>query len=237
MGVISTTLRKPQVNMDSVEAQFVRDAIAKNKVAIFSKTYCPYCTMAKEVMTKNRHSLINCWHPNINFQPFRKLNINAFIIELDGRKDGNEIQSVLGEMTGARTVSGTGYIAINLKKGTNCFFINETGASSIYWWKICRRRYGYKAHVWNGRTAEILSIRLNRTFYTLTIKENCKLFYFSQIMILSLYNNTFVRKCVTMSFTYINTSKIKFHVRREFKFSKVNGWSWVSQVKNDRRVR
>lgn len=52
MGVISTTLRKPQVNMDSVEAQFVRDAIAKNKVAIFSKTYCPYCTMAKEVMTK-----------------------------------------------------------------------------------------------------------------------------------------------------------------------------------------
>lgn len=52
MGVISTTLRKPQVNMDSVEAQFVRDAITKNKVAIFSKTYCPYCTMAKEVMTK-----------------------------------------------------------------------------------------------------------------------------------------------------------------------------------------
>lgn len=35
--------------MDSVEAQFVRDTIAKNKVAIFSKTYCPYCTMAKEV--------------------------------------------------------------------------------------------------------------------------------------------------------------------------------------------
>lgn len=36
--------------MDSVEAEFVRDAIANNKVAIFSKSYCPYCTMAKEVM-------------------------------------------------------------------------------------------------------------------------------------------------------------------------------------------
>lgn len=37
--------------MDSIEAQFVRDTIAKNKVAIFSKTTCPYCTMAKEVKT------------------------------------------------------------------------------------------------------------------------------------------------------------------------------------------
>lgn len=70
--------------MDSVEAQFVRDAIANNKVAIFSKSSCPYCSMAKE--------------------PFRKLNVNALIVELDGRKDGNAIQAVLGEMTGARTV-------------------------------------------------------------------------------------------------------------------------------------
>ncbi|KAH8406281.1 hypothetical protein KR215_010178 [Drosophila sulfurigaster] len=84
MGLVESVLKKPTVNMDSVEAQFVRDAIANNKVTIFSKTYCPYCTMAKE--------------------PFRKLNVNALIIELDNRKDGNEIQSVLGEMTGARTV-------------------------------------------------------------------------------------------------------------------------------------
>ncbi|XP_023160142.1 glutaredoxin [Drosophila hydei] len=75
---------KPLINMDSIEADFVRDTIAKNKVAIFSKTSCPYCTMAKE--------------------PFRKLKVDAMIVELDGRKDGNAIQSVLGEMTGARTV-------------------------------------------------------------------------------------------------------------------------------------
>lgn len=30
-------------------AKFVSEAIAKDKVVIFSKTYCPYCTMAKEV--------------------------------------------------------------------------------------------------------------------------------------------------------------------------------------------
>jgi glutaredoxin 3 len=30
--------------------QFVKDSIAKQRVVIFSKSYCPYCTMAKEVM-------------------------------------------------------------------------------------------------------------------------------------------------------------------------------------------
>lgn len=30
--------------------KLVNEAIAKDKVVIFSKTYCPYCTMAKEVI-------------------------------------------------------------------------------------------------------------------------------------------------------------------------------------------
>ncbi|ALC43829.1 CG6852 [Drosophila busckii] len=84
MDFMGNSFTKQNVDMDSVQAQFVRDTIANNKVAIFSKTTCPYCTMAKE--------------------PFRKLNVNATIVELNTRKDGNEIQSVLGEMTGARTV-------------------------------------------------------------------------------------------------------------------------------------
>lgn len=48
-----------------------------------------------------------CYYINICVisQPFRKLKVDAMIVELDGRKDGNAIQSVLGEMTGARTVS------------------------------------------------------------------------------------------------------------------------------------
>lgn len=33
----------------AMATKFVNEAIAKNKVVIFSKTYCPYCTMAKEV--------------------------------------------------------------------------------------------------------------------------------------------------------------------------------------------
>lgn len=37
------------VNMSGSAAEFVKQAIAKDKIVIFSKTYCPYCTMAKEV--------------------------------------------------------------------------------------------------------------------------------------------------------------------------------------------
>lgn len=72
------------VKMDSQYAQFVRDAISNNKVVIFSKSYCPYCSMAKE--------------------QFRKLKVDMLVIELDRRSDAEEIQAVLGEITGARTV-------------------------------------------------------------------------------------------------------------------------------------
>ncbi|XP_059622738.1 uncharacterized protein LOC132265953 [Phlebotomus argentipes] len=72
------------VDMSGPVAQFVRDTIASDKVVIFSKTYCPYCQMAKE--------------------QFRKLAQDFTSIELETRDDGAEIQDVLGEITGARTV-------------------------------------------------------------------------------------------------------------------------------------
>ncbi|KAH8316247.1 hypothetical protein KR067_002908 [Drosophila pandora] len=86
MGSVISSLQRPNlfVAMDSPQGNFVRDMIQTNKVVIFSKSYCPYCSMAKE--------------------QFRKLEVKAFVVELDHRDDGNEIQAVLGEMTGARTV-------------------------------------------------------------------------------------------------------------------------------------
>ncbi|XP_020285441.1 glutaredoxin-C4-like isoform X2 [Pseudomyrmex gracilis] len=62
----------------------VNDLIAKDSIVIFSKSYCPYCKMAKEV--------------------FDKLKKKYSTIELDDREDAQEIQDVLGELTGARTV-------------------------------------------------------------------------------------------------------------------------------------
>lgn len=38
------------IDMSGPKAEFIKNAIANEKVVIFSKTYCPYCTMAKEVI-------------------------------------------------------------------------------------------------------------------------------------------------------------------------------------------
>uniref|UniRef100_A0A0K8SAU0 Glutaredoxin-2, mitochondrial n=1 Tax=Lygus hesperus TaxID=30085 RepID=A0A0K8SAU0_LYGHE len=72
------------VDMNGPTAQFVKDSIAQDTVVIFSKSYCPYCKMAKEV--------------------FDKVKTSFKAIELDSRDDGDEIQSVLGQITGAKTV-------------------------------------------------------------------------------------------------------------------------------------
>ncbi|TMW47029.1 hypothetical protein DOY81_007889 [Sarcophaga bullata] len=86
MGSVISQLPKQTVvvNMSSPQAQFVQNAIKDNKVVIFSKTYCPYCTMAKD--------------------QFKKLKVNIVTIELDQRDDGDEIQTILGQITGSRTV-------------------------------------------------------------------------------------------------------------------------------------
>ncbi|XP_001353483.3 glutaredoxin-C4 [Drosophila pseudoobscura] len=84
MGSIGSSLRSQTIDMSSKSAKFVENTIASHKVVIFSKTFCPYCKMAKE--------------------PFQKLNVQATVIELDGNPDGDEIQTVLGTITGARTV-------------------------------------------------------------------------------------------------------------------------------------
>ncbi|KAF9937124.1 hypothetical protein BGZ75_005978 [Mortierella antarctica] len=58
--------------------------IANNGVVVFSKTYCPYCTKAKNLLAK--------------------LGASAHIVELDSEDDGSAIQAYLLELTGQRTV-------------------------------------------------------------------------------------------------------------------------------------
>lgn len=48
MGIFSSSV-KIDADMSGPKAEFVKQAILKDKVVIFSKSYCPYCTMAKEV--------------------------------------------------------------------------------------------------------------------------------------------------------------------------------------------
>ncbi|XP_028168709.1 uncharacterized protein LOC135078488 [Ostrinia nubilalis] len=64
--------------------QFIKTVISQDKVVIFSKSYCPYCKLAKDVFGKVK-------------QPIK-------VYELDERNDGDAIQDNLAQITGFRTV-------------------------------------------------------------------------------------------------------------------------------------
>ncbi|KAG9019132.1 glutaredoxin [Tulasnella sp. 427] len=67
--------------------ELVEEAIANHKVAIFSKTYCPYCRRAKQTI-----------------QELGLEEDEVKIIEMDIRDDGSAIQEYLKDKTGQRTV-------------------------------------------------------------------------------------------------------------------------------------
>ena len=76
-----------KVEMGKGEAKaFIEKQISENKVVVFSKSYCPFCTKAKAALND--------------------VKANFILIELDqrGDLDDNAIMDVLREMTGARTV-------------------------------------------------------------------------------------------------------------------------------------
>ena len=58
--------------------------IKENKVMVFSKSYCPFCTKAKQVLNS--------------------INVKYELIELDEDPNGAEIQQALEQLTGQRTV-------------------------------------------------------------------------------------------------------------------------------------
>ncbi|KAM3070453.1 Glutaredoxin [Clarireedia jacksonii] len=60
------------------------EIIANNAVAVFSKSYCPYCKATKSLLSS--------------------LNAKFFVIELDQVDDGSAIQSYLAEKTGQSSV-------------------------------------------------------------------------------------------------------------------------------------
>lgn len=60
------------------------DSAGPNGVVLFSKSYCPFCSKAKNDL--------------------RKIGIVPVVVELDQRQDGEELQAALIERTGQRTV-------------------------------------------------------------------------------------------------------------------------------------
>merc|ERR1739842_88857 len=72
------------VDMKGPVADAVKEKISSNCVMIFSKTYCPYCKMAKKA--------------------FDDIGAKYEVVELDKVANGTAMQDVLDTMTGARTV-------------------------------------------------------------------------------------------------------------------------------------
>jgi len=72
--------------MSSAKA-FVDEKINNYKVAVFSKSYCPYCHKAKNALE------------SFTYKP------NTFYwLEIENRPDCQEIQDYLGSITGGRSV-------------------------------------------------------------------------------------------------------------------------------------
>jgi len=85
MGLL---MDKQTVNLvDESVRIFVDSTVSRYKVAVFSKTYCPYCKRAKDIL-KSYPIKEDCLE----------------IIELEKRPDMSQIQSYLKSMTGASTV-------------------------------------------------------------------------------------------------------------------------------------
>ncbi|EMG45900.1 GRX2 Glutaredoxin-2 [Candida maltosa Xu316] len=64
----------------------IESTINSQKIVVYSKTYCPYCTATKDLLSSAGHLQ------------------NAKIIELNTDPKGSAIQNALQEITGQRTV-------------------------------------------------------------------------------------------------------------------------------------
>merc|ERR1711934_853187 len=88
MGLISRvssrTYTNPQSFKNSIMNAEIDNFIASNKVAIISKSYCPYCTKAKKA--------------------FQQEKIPFAVLEIENRKDCAQIQAYMKQKTGAQSV-------------------------------------------------------------------------------------------------------------------------------------
>lgn len=69
-------------------AEFVKAQIKGDKVVVFLKPSCPYCVLAKDVLSKYK---------------FKGGHLE--LIDISGRSDMGSIQDYLQQITGGRTVS------------------------------------------------------------------------------------------------------------------------------------
>jgi len=69
---------------DSKENQYIQKMIKNNPVMVFSKTTCPYCTMAKTALDET--------------------GVDYVVEEIENREDCAKLQEIFQQLTGGRTV-------------------------------------------------------------------------------------------------------------------------------------
>lgn len=95
--------------LTAVVGPSTQDTIANHKVAIFSKSYCPYCKKTKELIKslvpEGDVEIVECVPVRIPFVAVSTWTDMHFDPDrLDERDDGSAIQDYLNEKTGQRTV-------------------------------------------------------------------------------------------------------------------------------------
>ncbi|PVV02145.1 hypothetical protein BB560_003412, partial [Smittium megazygosporum] len=107
---VSTTTHTAE-KLSSVKSR-VEGQIAASPNILYSKTYCPFCSRAKNELDK--------------------LGIAYSVVELDVDPNGSDIQALLAELTGQRTVPN---IFLNHKHVGGCddlLYLLETGKINDY---------------------------------------------------------------------------------------------------------
>ncbi|XP_073438996.1 glutaredoxin 2 isoform X4 [Dendrobates tinctorius] len=92
---------------NSQALKLVEETISENCVVIYSKTTCPYCTMAKDA--------------------FNSINVNFKSIELDEVDNGRQLQEALHHMTGVRSVPRVFVNGACIGGGTETRRLNQEG--------------------------------------------------------------------------------------------------------------
>merc|ERR1712126_435192 len=78
-------------SVQKMASKLIDEKIKSKKVMVFSKTYCPYCTMAKDALKYYLDS--------------GELSADDYeVMEMENRSDCAALQDTLKELTGARSV-------------------------------------------------------------------------------------------------------------------------------------
>jgi glutaredoxin 3 len=80
----SLSMAAASSSSSTAAADFAKSEIAKNKVVVFSKSFCPFCTATKKLLNE--------------------MKVDYTLHELNEMDNGSDIQSALQDMTGQRTV-------------------------------------------------------------------------------------------------------------------------------------